>query len=445
MPKLVIFGTGKSSSYLIKKLQDKSEQLQLKITLVDPNIDYIPKDCKNHSSTTYISDSIKNTKLTNRLIKEQDLVISMLPPSLHIEVAKLCLTYRKNLLTASYVSAKMGALHNEASQKGLLFLNEMGVDPGLDHMSAMKIINSLKEKGATIKSFNSHTGGLLHIQKPTDLWNYKFTWNPKNVITAGSNGAIFLQNGIAKKIAYSSLFTKTKPLNINGINYDSYANRNSLNYIEKYSLQGIKNLYRGTLRYSGYCKAWNVFVQLGMTDDVKPLHFESTNSRESFLRHFLSKNSSKTTTELFCDIFKCAINDPIYKKLNSLSFFDNKKQLTKTKGTAAAILQAVLEEAWQLQKDEVDTLIMLHEIEYELNGKHYKTNSQLQIIGKDQYYTAMAKTVGLPMFEAALLMLQNKIKLTGVQIPTLPEIYTPVLDNLKNEGLNFVDKTILIS
>jgi len=438
MLKVVIFGAGKSSSYLIKKLQEISTEISLHITLVDKNWDLLPDNCKNNNNTTYTLININDTEITKTLIKSQNLVISMLPAELHISIAKACIELKKNMLTASYVSDQMQELDTQARENNLLFLNEIGVDPGLDHMSAMALLNNLKKRGATINSFYSHTGGLISITTPNS-WNYKFTWNPKNVITAGSEGAIFLKNGKKTNIDYNSVFTEITPVKLNNQNYDSYPNRNSLNYIEKYDLSNIENLYRGTLRYEGYCEAWNVFVQLGMTNNSKILTFSESASRKEFLSYFLNKNSEVEIS--FCEIFNTNKDSPIFKKIEILDFFNNSKKIVLTKGTAADILLSILKEDWKMQEEDIDTLLMQHEIQYTLSGNNYKTTSELSVLGKDQQYTAMAKTVGAPMFEAALLMLQNKIYLTGVHIPTKPMIFQPILDRLKNHGLKFIEQT----
>ena len=438
MLRVVIFGVGKSSSYLIKKLQDISSTISLHITLADKNWNQLPENCKNHKDTTYKLVDINNSDETKNLIVSQNLVISMLPAHLHINIAKLCLKNKKELLTASYISEEMQQLDTQARENGLLFLNEMGVDPGLDHMSAMSIIDTLKTKEATINSFYSHTGGLISKYTPNN-WNYKFTWNPKNVITAGSDGAVFLKNSEKKHLDYNEIFSEIIPVKINNKIYDSYANRNSLKYIKKYNLEGINNLYRGTLRHHNYCYAWNVFVQLGMTNDVHLLTFNEDATRKDFITYFFNTNILTETS--FCKKNNITKENSLFKKFDLLGFFNNDKTLTINKGTAADILLSILLEEWKMEKNDKDILLMQHQINYSIDGINYKTKSEISILGEDNQYTAMAKTVGAPMFETALLMLHNKIELTGVHIPTTPVIYRPVLDKLKKHGLNFIETT----
>lgn len=438
MPKLVVFGAGKSSSYLIKKLQESSNELDLKITLVDQSFEQLANDCKQHKNTEYFNISIEQEKTIAKIITSQDLVISMLPAHLHLAIAKLCLALQKNLLTASYVNPEMRALHQQVQEKGLLFLNEMGVDPGLDHMSAMELIHKLKKQGATITGFYSHTGGLIKETKP-NAWNYKFTWNPKNVITAGAEGATYIKDKQKTHIPYSRIFTEITPVTLNNKKYDSYPNRNSLAYSKKYNLEGINNLYRGTLRHEGYCEAWNVFIQLGMTEDTYSLNFEISATRTHFLNYFLQKK--ELTEAAFLNKIQSAKSSSVFKKFKLLGFFNEEKKLTKTNGTAADILLTILSEEWQMQPNDKDILVMQHQIDYTLKGVNYSTKSELSVTGENTYFTAMAKTVGAPMFEATILLLKNEIKLTGVHIPTKTVIYQPILERLKNHGLEFTETT----
>ena len=438
MPRVVIFGAGKSSPYLIKKIQESSDQLELQITIIDTSFDQLPDDCRQHKNTDYFSTSINEKKAITKIISHQDLVISMLPAHLHIAIAQLCLIHKKNLLTASYVHPKMELLHKEAQKKGLLFLNEMGVDPGLDHMSAMELIQKLKKQGANITGFYSHTGGLIKKTQP-DSWNYKFTWNPKNVITAGAEGATYIKDKQITNIPYHRVFTEITPVTINNKKYDSYPNRNSLAYAEKYNLKEIKNLYRGTLRHDGYCNAWNIFVKLGMTEDSQLLSFKTAANRKDFLNYFLPKNQN--TEIAFLELFNLTRTHPIFKKFEGLDFFYEEKKLTQTKGTAAKLLLSILSEDWQMRSNDKDSLVMQHQVNYSIDGINYCTKSELSVTGENNHYTAMAKTVGAPMFEAAILMLKNKIKLTGVHIPTKTVIYQPILERLKNHGLEFTETT----
>lgn len=434
MHNIVIFGAGKSSVYLIKQLQG---DLDCKLTLVALNFSELPKELVKHKNTYLKVFDVTDTLVIEKLIENNGLVISMLPASLHIQIAELCLKYTKNLLTASYVSEQMKQLHEKAERKGVLFLNEMGLDPGLDHMSAMQAIATIKKRGGRLVSFKSHTGGLVKKSKDVDAWNYKFTWNPFNVIVAGAEGGTYLQKGKEKKVLYHSIFNKTEKVQVGTGFYDSYPNRNSLNYIEKYGLENCKTVYRGTLRHIGFCKAWNVFVQLGMTDNSSFIKLPQKSSRKDFLNYFLNKN--KDVVGQFCEQFKEQKQSSVFNKFDQLQFFSDTFLLSITEGTPAQILLSILEQEWQLTQTDLDCVVMLHEMEYELEGVKQKQILSLYVEGEDRHYTAMAKTVGLPMYEAARLMLKNKIGLTGVQIPTNPIIYIPVLKQLKEKGISFFE------
>ncbi|WP_010178956.1 saccharopine dehydrogenase C-terminal domain-containing protein [Aquimarina agarilytica] len=437
MRNIVIFGAGKSSVCLIKELQH-SLKVKSKLTLVALSFSGVPKVLLEHKNTHTVLLDVSDTLAIEKLIEKQDLVISMLPANLHVQIAELCLRYSKNMLTASYVSEKMKQLHQKAVAKGVLFLNEMGLDPGLDHMSALSAIAAIKKRGGKLYSFKSHTGGLVKKSEKTNAWNYKFTWSPMNVVIAGAEGATYLFEGREKEITYNRLFGKVENIEVQSNFYDSYANRNSLNYIKKYGLEDCETVYRGTLRHKGFCEAWNIFVQLGMTDNDQQIKLPEESSRKDFLNFFLEDNTAVKAQ--FCKQTGIVKGGVVYAKMDQLGLFDESLILEKTQGTAAQILLAILEHEWKLSAKDLDCVVMLHEIEYELDGVKQKQNLSLYVEGEDHCYTAMAKTVGLPMYEAAILMLQNKIGLTGVQIPTNPIIYNPILKQLKAKAISFTEK-----
>jgi len=269
MRKILIIGAGKSSSYLIKYLLDKSQSENLHITIGDLNIDNAKKLVGDNVKAEVIHLDVFDAESRIAAVKNTDIVVSMLPARFHIEVAKDCITYKKHMVTASYVSPEMQALNTDAKAKGLVFMNEIGVDPGLDHMSAMQVIDQIRDIGGKMILFESFTGGLVAPESDNNLWNYKFTWNPRNVVIAGQGGsAKFLQENQFKYIPYHRLFRRTEFLEVEGYGrFEAYANRDSLKYQHVYGLEQIKTLYRGTMRRVGFSRAWNVFVQLGMTDD----------------------------------------------------------------------------------------------------------------------------------------------------------------------------------
>jgi saccharopine dehydrogenase-like NADP-dependent oxidoreductase len=442
MRNILIIGSGKSTSYLLKYLLDKSEKENLFITVGDLNIKNAKTLIGNHPNAKTLSLDVFDTSSRSHAIKNSDIVISMLPAHLHIEVAKDCILYKKHMVTASYVSPEIKDLDLEAKKKGLIIMNEIGVDPGIDHMSAMKVLDDIREKGGHIILFESFTGGLVAPESDNNLWNYKFTWNPRNVVIAGQGGpAKFLQEGTYKYIPYNRLFRRTEFINIEGYGqFEVYANRDSLKYQDVYGLNDTKTLYRGTIRRVGFSRAWNIFVILGMTDDSYSIENSETMSYRDFVNSFLPYSPTDSVELKLRHQLKIDQDDIVWSKLVDLDIFNDKKFVNLKKATPAQILQKILTESWTLSPNDKDMIVMYHKFGYELGGKKYQIDSNLVVIGEDQTYTAMAKTVGLPVAMAALAILNKKIKTPGVQIPVKKEIYNPVLEELKSYGITFKEQ-----
>lgn len=440
--KILIFGAGRSSVYLIKLLQHYLITKDAQLTIVADEFKNFPSELKYNTHTFLLKNRITKA-LVDAEVFTNDIVVSLLPAHLHIEIARACLKFKKHLITASYVSKAMQAIHHDVVKENLIFLNEMGLDPGLDHISALHLIDRIKSDGGKINKYASHTGGLVEKLTPNnDTWNYKFTWNPKNVIVAGAQGAKFLEEGQIIELPYKSVFSSKKIIDLAGINYDSYPNRNSLNYQQKYGLETTSGIYRGTLRHKGFCDAWQVFVDLGMTDDMKSLQFEKTTSKAVFFKYFLDVNSRLSAVELCCEKLQIGSDNPIYKKIASVGLFDDSDNNFLKEGTAAEILLSILSTPWELQTSDIDIVVMKHEIEFTKENKRYLATSELLVKGENQVYTAMAKTVGLPLFEALKLMMNGEIKKVGVCTPTFDSIYKPLLSNLEKQGIVFSEKII---
>ncbi|MBT6082289.1 MAG: saccharopine dehydrogenase [Polaribacter sp.] len=442
MKNILIIGAGKSSSYLIKYLLEKSNNENLRLTIGDictENADLMIQDHKNAKS---ILLDVFNLEQRQKLIKKSDLVISMLPARFHVEVAKDCISFGKHMVTASYISKEMKALDKAAKEKGLVFMNEIGVDPGIDHMSAMQIIDQIKGIGGKMLLFESFTGGLVAPENDNNLWNYKFTWNPRNVVLAGQGGAaMFIQEGTYKYIPYHKLFRRTEFLNINGSgNYEAYANRDSLKYRSIYGLDGIPTMYRGTIRKVGFSRAWNIFVQLGMTDDSYTIQNSESMSYRDFVNLFLAYSPSDSVELKLRSYLNIDQDDLMWAKLIELDLFNPTKKIKLKNATPAQILQKILEDSWTLEEKEKDMIVMQHLFGYEINGEKKQIESSLVVKGENQNYTAMAKTVGLPVAIAALKILQGEIKTPGVQLPISKEVYEPILKELKEYGVHFIEK-----
>lgn len=439
MRNILIIGAGRSASSLIKYLLDKSDEERLFLTIGDVNIKAANTLLNNHPNAKAMVLDVFHEKQRREAIENADIVISMLPARYHVEVAKDCLEFGKNMVTASYISDKMLNLDSKVKSKELVFMNEIGLDPGIDHMSAMLVIDRIREKGGKMLLFESFTGGLVAPESDTNLWNYKFTWNPRNVVLAGQGGAAeFIQEGKYKYIPYHRLFRRTEFLDINGYGrFEGYANRNSLKYREIYGLEDILTLYRGTIRRVGFSKAWNMFVQLGMTDDSYRLQDTEEMSYREFVNLFLPYSPTDSVELKLRHSLKIDQDDVMWDKLADLDIFNPNKKLGIKNATPAECLQKILMDKWMLEPDDKDMIVMYHKFGYELNGKKHQIDSNMVIKGDDQTFTAMAKTVGLPVAIATLKILNGEITTPGVQLPITKEVYEPILKELESYGIIF--------
>ncbi len=442
MVKILIIGAGRSTVSLIDYLLRNSSVNDWKITVADVDIKLAQEKVSNHPNGKAITFDIKNEEKRRLVILEHDLVISMLPAFMHGDVARDCVEFGKHLATASYVSADMKELDNEAKKKNIILLNECGLDPGIDHASAMKLIDEIKHEGGDIISFKSYCGGLVAPESNDNPWGYKFSWNPRNVILAGQGTAQYLRDGTLKFIPYNRLFTQTDVIEMDGYGkFDAYANRDSISYIESYGLENIKTMVRGTLRQHGYCKAWNVFVKLGLTDDSSKISNANDLTYTSLLSSFLPSGKGNLKDRLK-EFMGAGWDAEIEKQMDYLELFSD-KNIMIAEGTPAQLLQALLEEKWKLKPNDKDMIVMQHQFEYTLPGKNIqKLNSSLVVIGKDENHTGMALTVGLPLAITVKNFLTKQFNLSGVQIPTKKEIYLPLLKELEENKIIFTEKTI---
>jgi saccharopine dehydrogenase (NAD+, L-glutamate forming) len=444
MRSILIVGAGRSSAALVRYLLEKSDKEKLMIIIADVSIENAMKLVNGHKNSKVIELDIFDAKKRKEIIKGADIVISMLPARFHLEIAKDCLAFGKNLVTASYISKELKAMDKEVIKKGLIFMNEIGLDPGIDHMSAMQVIDRIKDKGGKMLLFESFTGGLVAPESDNNLWNYKFTWNPRNVVVAGQGGiAKFIQEGKYKYIPYHKLFRRTEFLSIEGFGkFEALANRDSLNYREVYGLDDVLTLYRGTIRRIGFSRAWNIFVQLGMTDDSYVMEGSEKMSYREFTNSFLPYKPHDSVELKLRHYLKIDQDDVIWEKLLEIGIFDTQKIVGLKNATPAQILQKILMDSWTLSEEDKDMIVMYHKFGFELNGVKRQIESNMVVIGEDQTYTAMAKTVGLPVAMATLDILNGKIKNPGVQLPISKEVYDPILEELKDYGIIFNEKEV---
>lgn len=493
---IVLFGAGKSATVLIDYLKVAASENVWLVTVADSNLEVVQAKVGKHDLVKAEQVNIENDGQRKAIVAKADIVISMMPPNLHHLVALDCIELSKHLLTASYVSESINALQSEIEKRGLLFLCEMGLDPGIDHMSAMQIFHRIKEQGGKITSFKSHCGGLVAPESDDNPWHYKISWNPRNVVLAGKAGADYKEDGKEVHLPYAELFNADKIVEVpeHGI-FAYYPNRDSLAYEKLYQLDHIDTLMRTTLRHPEFNFGWKNIVDLKLTDEEKvyntdgmtvagffKAHFEMNGfsnwlnnmltSRLDYAKNMMEKlmqlmeaeeeagDEGATTDEeimmidekgslttLDIEEVKDKAAESVAGKMHEANlsmkqlFFlgldDEETLINKGLCSAADVLQFILEKKWALQPEDKDMIVMMHEIGYELHGEHKEIKSSLVLKGDDSIHTAMAKTVGLPLGIAAKLILEGKIKEKGLHIPVSPEIYEPVLAELEKYGIIF--------
>lgn len=429
-PSILIIGAGKSATVLIQYLQQKAVENNWYILLADGDAETAKNKWNNAPNGTALGVNIENELDRQNLVQKADIVVSMLPAHLHFLVAKDCLHFEKPLFTASYVDDNMRSIAAEIASKQLLFLCEMGLDPGIDHMSAMAIIDEIHAKGGKITSFKSHCGGLVAPESDDNPWHYKISWNPRNIILAGKAGAIYLENGVTVNKDYTQIFDQTPIVDVAGVGpLAYYPNRNSLSYIDTYQLHGVKDFVRTTLRYPAFCTGWNAIVQLQLTDETVITIAPDTTVKNWFDQHIQSKG-------LGDQLAKCMQDPALKQQLEFIGLYEN-TLIPAQFNSNATILQWLLEGKWKLADTDKDLVVMLHEIEYSIGSRPFKIDSSMVLTGDDAIHTAMAKTVGLPLAMGVCAYLKGEIKMTGLHIPMDARIYQPILKSLAQEGIVF--------
>jgi len=501
MKTILLFGAGKSATVLIDYLLEHAINENWKLELADADLKLAESKIGNSKRAHAVSFDINNTAKRTKHIRQADIVISMLPPDLHFLVAQDCVEYGKNLLTASYVDDKIKSLRSKIESKGLLFLCEAGLDPGIDHMSAMKIIDAIHSKGGHITSFQSHCGGLVAPESDDNPWHYKISWNSRNIVMAGKAGVHYREKGKEKRLAYEELFDGERMVNIPEIGYLSwYPNRDSLSYAPLYGLEDAATFIRTTLRHADFMYGWKNIIDLKLTDEtpqydtngktllevfkehmdkngfgewleqkLQERFAETKSMMENLMKLMEAENEAHEEGELMPETFVAAdakgnleeigIDDVknkaaafvahtmhqanlTLKQLFFLGLDDKDTLVDKGICSAADILQFAVEKKLALRPYDKDMIVMLHEVEYTVNGQRSMVNSSLVVKGENSLRTAMAKTVGLPLGIAAKLILNGKIKLTGLHIPVAKEIYEPVLKELEQYDVKFNEEIV---
>jgi saccharopine dehydrogenase (NADP+, L-glutamate forming) len=440
MNHILVIGAGRSASALINYLKENAEQEKWQIKLADFDISLAEEKAGNHPAVSCIQFDIFNSTQAKDEIAKADLVVSMLPARFHHLVAEVCVDLSKHLVTASYNNKDVAALSDIAKGQNTLILMECGLDPGIDHMTAMEVIDDVKEKNGKMLSFKSFTGGLIAPESDNNPWNYKFTWNPRNVVLAGQGTASFIRNNRYKYIPYHQLFKRLETFTFENLgDFEGYPNRDSLSYRKVYDIQEIPTLLRGTLRRPGYSKAWDVFVQLGITDDNYEMEALDQLSHRDFLNAFLKYDEHKSIEDKLCEYTGIEKGSDAFNKIAWLGLFDD-KPLPIEKGSPAQVMQAIMEQKMSLSPGDKDMIVMQHKFEYEIDGKKYEKVSSIVSYGEDESITAMAKTVGLPLGIAVKNILNGNINLRGVQVPTQKEIYQPILEELTKHNISITEE-----
>ncbi|MEZ5043844.1 MAG: saccharopine dehydrogenase C-terminal domain-containing protein [Saprospiraceae bacterium] len=441
MKNILIIGAGRSSSALIKYVLELAKEKNCFVTVADADPQMAEAKVGDHPNGRSAWLDVLKVNDRKDLISRADIVVSLLPAHLHLEVAHDCIKMRKHLITASYVSQEMYRLGDEARDRELIFMGEMGLDPGIDHMSAKQKIEEIQALGGKITAFRSFTGGLIAPESDDNPWHYKFTWNPRNVVLMGQGTAQYLEGGKLKFLPYNRLFKEYRSVEVPGLgnNYEVYANRDSLLYKDIYGLKGIPNILRGTFRPPGFCDAWNALIKIGLTDGSFPILNSGEITYHEWLDGYVNGISGSSVKERIANLIEEDIDSPVMQKLDWLGIF-RKKKIKLSNATPALILEHLLLEKWKLSKGDRDMVVMQHEFEYKLQGKKHLLESTLILKGDNEMETAMSKLVGLPMGIFVRLVMEGKITSTGVNIPVMKEVYEPVLAELQNFGVVFKER-----
>ena len=444
MQTVLILGAGLSSTSLIKYFLDHSKD-QWKIRVGDIKLENALERVNSHVNGEAFRFDVHDPDQRRKEIEKASIVISMLPARMHHLVAECCVELAKDMVTASYLSPAIKALDTEARKKGIVLMNECGVDPGIDHMSAMQMIHKIREEGSELKAFESSTGGLVAPGFEDNPWKYKFTWNPRNVVLAGHDGARFLHNGKFKYIPYHKVFKRIETIQVPELgDFEVYGNRDSLTYRETYGLHNLETMFRGTIRRPGFCEAWDTFVQLGATDDTYIMEDTLEMSYRDFINSFMAYRIDIPVDQKLSNYLGLNKDSDMMNKLRWLGIFDDTK-IGVAGLSPAKVLQKILEEKWQLATNDKDMIVMQHQFDFEKDGARKKRYSTMVCIGEDTLYTAMSLTVGLPLAMVTRRILEGKYQEKGVQLPIQAEIYNPVLEELKEYGIGFVEKEVSVS
>lgn len=439
--RITIFGAGRSSPILIKHLVANKEEFQLHIQVCDQDIQSALSRIPELQYCALQSIDLNDSKQIEQCCSNSDIVISLAPPAFHPIIAQSALMASAHFLCASYLTPELQAFDQAYREKNLLLLTECGLDPGIDHMSCMELLDRLQSK-YHIDEFWSYTGGLVADRNNDNLWQYKISWNPGNVARAGQGISTFIENRTICKLDYTQLFERAWTKSILGKFYDVYANRDSLKYQTLYGLESVSTLIRGTVRHQGFCKSWNYLVQYGFTNGEQPINKEQDYSIRDFTKNRLGIQDLNFETIQSRIQFGYDQNE--YAKWKELGLFSDPR-IPEAVVTPVQLIEHLLIQNLSLKKQDTDKIIMQHEIKArdKFTNQSITIHSVLEREGHDSVYTAMAETVGMPLAIAALLIHKGLLTLYGVQIPVSKKIYAPILMELKKAGIHFKETEVL--
>lgn len=444
--RLLLLGAGRSATALIQYLLRHAPAERWFLTVADAQPAHLAPVLAAHSPyARAVPFEAQNAARLDELVAQADLVISMLPAFLHPAVARACLAHRRHLATASYVSPEIQALHAEAAAAGLVFLMECGLDPGLDHLSAMQTIHDLRAQGARLVGFRSYCGGLVAPESEGDNpWRYKFSWNPRNVVLAGQGGpAQYLENGVLRQLPYRELFARAATIGVPGHgHFEGYANRDSLTYRAAYGLADVQTMLRGTLRRPGYCGAWQALVALGLTDNETRLGNPASLPWSALVASRLGSGGAADPGVAQGVAARLGLDPhgPEMTRLAWLGIF-GERPVGLADATPAQLLEHLLVEKWALSPHDRDQVVMQHQFDYELAGQPRRRTASLVVTGAGAVHTAMAQTVGLPLGMAVRRLLRGEVAGRGVVIPLTADLYAPILRELAADyGIAFEEE-----
>jgi saccharopine dehydrogenase-like NADP-dependent oxidoreductase len=437
MSRILVLGAGLVARPLVQYLLDQPD---FQVTVASRTVEKaraLIGDRPNGRALAF--DIEREPERLDDLVAQADLAVSMLPYIHHLQVAHACLRHRRHLVTTSYVKDEMRALDSAARQAGVLFLNEIGLDPGIDHMSAMRIIDRVHADGGRVVSFRSYCGGLPAPEANTNPFGYKFSWSPRGVLLAGRNDARYLEDGQVVEIPNRRLFATRHTVPVEGVgDLEAYPNRDSLPYIQLYGIPEARTMYRGTLRYPGWCETWQKFVELGLLDLTEREDLAGMTYRQ-LLAHLIGRPETSDLRRDLAVHLNIPVDSPILDRFEWLGLF--RDDPLPPERTILDVLAVRMQEKLQYAPGERDMVVLLHDFVAEYPDRRERIRSWLVDFGIPHGDTAMARTVGLPAAIATRLILQGVIRLTGVHIPVLPEIYGPVLAELEERGIRVQETT----